>query len=670
MLSTKEAQDLLELSFLIHTQILEEHGNVLNHPHEVALRALHSQLAGMVDGEASEWQGRWGLAAPVGFGKSSGIAAFIAAAYQKKFLGNGVTLTFTASRVGQLYDFEKAIINAGIPPSEIRKYVSVLHHSDKHTVGVIRESDVNRDVPVLLVTHNRINRTYRPNGDRKILDLTYFLKYRDEPRDLVVWDERCTISEAISLTIDSLNQAVMALKVSAIGQKAESLPAVRWIEGLTERLKHEAHTATLEGQERILESLATLEQREWFQSFLKRTPGYNHALRTNLYILLDLLKFPLRVLPTGIISYRVVVPDCMSNVLVLDASFDVSALSRIDTTIQDLEDAQPLLLDIQRRYKKRLKDIKDYSDLTFVHWNKGAGKEEVEKATDAYLSGSAEDGNVMHEVIQWLKPRVTAGKAILICTNKLGSSNVDLGERVRACLKKAGFDLSKTVIDPHSHTRDQDGTLQPVYRSQITVETYGRLDASNEYSYCSVTVNLGVQQRNELDLSAAICGQKRDITATLTKQQIKEVLVTERAVVVQQSHGRGQSRVVRDGKALPQEALLVYYDTKDQNLTSLLKPLYPGATWYDFKGKTVKADGTPTKIIATWVDQVKVVLSGLPVETVSISSRKLKVLAGAQSIAARTWAKITQTISGEATFPWTLRGQSFVHHGRLFNHAA
>lgn len=74
MITKREAHELSERSYLIHTQILTDHGNVLNHPHRLALQAIHETLAGMVCGESSEWHGRWGLSAPVGFGKSSAIA--------------------------------------------------------------------------------------------------------------------------------------------------------------------------------------------------------------------------------------------------------------------------------------------------------------------------------------------------------------------------------------------------------------------------------------------------------------------------------------------------------------------------------------------------------------------------------------------------------------------
>ncbi len=89
MISTQESQALEQLTSTIHFQILREHGTVPSDAHALALRALHQQLCQMVNGENSSWQGRWCLSAPIGFGKSSAVAAFLSAAWQLGVLGTG-----------------------------------------------------------------------------------------------------------------------------------------------------------------------------------------------------------------------------------------------------------------------------------------------------------------------------------------------------------------------------------------------------------------------------------------------------------------------------------------------------------------------------------------------------------------------------------------------------
>ena len=115
MITNAQAAELLQLTSTIHFQILRQHGTIPDQAHAMALTTLHDLLCSMVNGEDVSQHGRWAFAAPIGFGKSSGVAAFLAAAYQLGLLGNGLTLTLTASRVEQLYDFEEALLDAGIP---------------------------------------------------------------------------------------------------------------------------------------------------------------------------------------------------------------------------------------------------------------------------------------------------------------------------------------------------------------------------------------------------------------------------------------------------------------------------------------------------------------------------------------------------------------------------
>ncbi len=659
MLSTKDAQKLYDTSLQIHTQILTDHGNVLNRPHELAIQAIHQTLAGMVNAECPTWFGRWGIAAPVGFGKSSAIAAFLSAAWQLKLLGNGVTMTLTASRVAQLFDFEQAIINAGIPKAEIRKYLSVVYFTPKKAVeGASRESDTNYDAPILLVTHNKIRQVYnrKERWGHQPKDLVYFLKAHDEPRDLVVWDERCSTTDPITLSIEQIGQARVCLE--SVDRQGIMFP---WVDQLYQHLKQAAKTAQDTQKQVMVEKLATIDDLSRHYALLKQLPRslYPNA-RENLYLLIDLLKFPVRVLPSGLVSYQQVVPDCVENLLVLDASFDTASLNKMDTSIQNLEDAHPILLQVQEIYGKRLKQLKDCSDLSFTHWNHGGGKDVIERDVLAYLDGNDVEGNVVHEVVKWLQPRVEQGKAVLVATHKTTPGIKDLGQVVRRCLSKA-FDLSKTIDDPYQLVRDDQGNLVPQPRPQITVETYGKLDASNEFYYCDVTVSLGIQERDDFDLESQAIAKRRDLAALVTPEETKLAKLTEKAVVYEQSHGRGQSRIMVDGKALPQEHFAIYPENaRTGSLTDVLKPLYFGATWIEYKRKTTtKPDG----VIAHWVAVVKAYLSELQRD--SISSRELKQAVGAEGVAKGTWREVTRRVHEDADCLWTMIGSTFWNHLRV-----
>ena len=175
-------------------------------------------------------------------------------------------------------------------------------------------------------------------------------------------------------------------------------------------------------------------------------------------------------------------------------------------------------------------------------------------------------------------------------------------------------------------------------------------------------VHLGIQERTDFDIGANIVSQRRDLKAAFTDKERDHTKLCEKAVVFQQSNGRGQSRIVSDGKALPQETLTIHYDTKNESLTDLLKPMYWGATWIEYNKKApVKKEG----VIATWVETVKAKLNDLPHEQWEISSRALKALGGAQEVPAGTWKHVTRALDVDGSCPWQLRGQSFIHHGRF-----
>jgi hypothetical protein len=193
---------------MIHFQILRDHGTIPDQAYTMALEALHDLLCSMVNGEDRSQHGRWAFAAPIGFGKSSGIAAFLAAAYQLRLLGNSIAITLTASRVEQLYGFEEALLDAGIPKQDIGRLVAVIHDMKKAK----RESDNDKkDAPILMVAHNRIRKVYRREEQHLEKDLTYFLKCNGKERDCVVWDERCQRTEVVHMPVKKFKEALDAL---------------------------------------------------------------------------------------------------------------------------------------------------------------------------------------------------------------------------------------------------------------------------------------------------------------------------------------------------------------------------------------------------------------------------------------------------------------------------
>ena len=85
-------------------------------------------------------------------------------------------------------------------------------------------------------------------------------------------------------------------------------------------------------------------------------------------------------------------------------------------------------------------------------------------------------------------------------------------------------------------------------------------------------------------------------------------------------------------------SFMIYQDTSTFNLTERLVPLYPGAKWETYK-PTFDKETEPT-LIDVWSERVLKYLDGLPANKKQISSRTLKVSAGANDVAPRTWNRI------------------------------
>lgn len=375
----------------------------------------------------------------------------------------------------------------------------------------------------------------------------------------------------------------------------------------------------------------------------------NRDNRKALTKFVEMLRWKSRVIPTqqaGMIAYHVVVPDCMSNCLVLDASYGVSDLTPLDPSINNAERYHPRLLAMKKWYGKTLADLKDCSDHEFQHWDTGAGKDKVASDLHDYLAGKAVGGNLILEIVEKVKTYSTEGRNILIWTHKQDRAGNDLVTRLVQALELAGCDLTKT-------TRDRFSKGHPE-RPQIVVNNYGQHDANNSWTYCDVVIHLGIQERADAEIAAAMCGQMHSLGSRLTHADIKAVKISEKAATLQQSTGRGQSRVTVNGKSLPQTSIVIFKASRDRGLLEKTQATHPKSRWVKMETKYVVEE---VGLIAKWV---KTVEEHLETELKDkLSSRSLKRVLNGYELAPRTWAEIVRKASDGST-TWRLQGQSLV----------
>ena len=666
MLTTTQTNELESLTTRIHAQILAEHGSSADAATELAQKALHNLMAGMCNGENTTRHARVNFAAPTGFGKSTACAALLIAAYQLGLLGAGVSVVYTASRVSQLYDFESLLLDNGIPEKDMRGLVSVLHGSKVNGKDVQRASDTNLDAPILLITHERIRSVYRRAEGWQEKDLCYFLKYKGYERDLVLWDERCTTTESGSIKVDDLRQAIAGLKI-LYGKAPSHRGLISWLiasvkmitaEGARLSAKSVDGLAELDGA--LLPLLPAFDQQAFYRVLLDSSRGLMRGSFDTLRDFLEALRFQPRVYPSsnsgvGMVHYKVTIPDQATRVVNLDASFGVSELSQISSRqehgLLDAETFCPMLQEMHKVCGKHLSDLKDCSDHTFIHWQHGAGKDVVTKATEEFLNGTAKGGNVILEVVDVVRQAIRAGKAAILWTHAKSHRGVDLHTALENCLRKAGIDIDTLKVQDLSE-KDETKRSKP----QVVVD---------HYAYTQVAIHVGIMQRSEVELSGAICGESRSMTRAISHAEVRKVRTTEKAVVLQQATGRSCSRKVVNGKSLPQTTWMIYLDTEQENLTVTLRPWFPKATWEVYR--PVYAVEKSRGIIDTWKATAKAYLEGLPVENNCVSSTALKKVLQAETVAPRTWARLVEDMGADPQIAWGKLGRSLV---RLFPETA
>jgi hypothetical protein len=635
MISSTQANALEQLSFTIHTQILKDNGNTINDTHALALQSLHHLLSNMVNGDDLTLHGRWAFSLPIGMGKTTAVVAFLCAAYQLGFLkpmNSPLSLTITAARLDQLFDFERMLMDNGIPKAGLRSLVSVIHDNPTHAK---RESDEDKHVPVLLIAHSRIRQVYRRKEGFLVDDLSYFLKYQEGRRDLVVWDEACQVAESVSILLQDFRQAVDCLNAfkpeatdlqSWLSQKMAELEAQRG------SLVPDKDMLVREGEGIVMFSDEDKAKADTYYKIVAHLPRLLPSAREILLKVLELFRYTMRIIPAsqaGIASYSLVIPNVMDNFLSLDAGFVHNQLAQADTTLRNPEDELPMLRDLKRVYGVGLADLKDCSAHTILHWNRGAGKDVVAKDLDSYLKDTVTNGNLIVEVLAQAKQFQQQRHAVILWTHK------------QHCGKDLGRLLKKACIKYKLNMQS----------SALTISTYGQHDSRNDLKSYTVAIHVGIQERNLPDLSGAVFGYKRNMDVALPKAYLLEGKLQDKALTFMQSTGRGPCREVIDGRSKTQTSLVIYKEDAKGLLTKYIQKCFPGSTIRPLEVLTVETKETSDSSVV-----LEVATSYLMAHRVKISSRTLKLKAQAIEIPPSTWKRIVKTAAKQAGYRWT--GQS------------
>ena len=342
--------------------------------------------------------------------------------------------------------------------------------------------------------------------------------------------------------------------------------------------------------------------------------------------LLDMSQADLRVIPTNqeggaCVTYQITVPQELGSIAVLDASWPIRELERMDTTIRE-----------DQGFDGR---VKRYDRVTIRHLQHGSGRKTMDRA----FAGKREDRTISHEIVEVVKA-IPHDQAIIVFTFKKQPKGIDFKATLQGDLSAAGIDPSASIPGHPA-------------RSRFVFLTWGQETSLSEYAYCSNVIFAGVLHRSHGDISGAIIGQSNSLTSPVTNADIARVIRSEVAHSLYQAMSRGSCRMVEDGQA---KAMNVWLIHPDPQIRDQLMEVMPGVQWKPWEAKHLETCGTKTREIVT---KVMDYLAALPDTVVKVSTRQLKKTLCLTDIPPRTFTR-TMTILTEGAATWVLDGRSLI----------
>lgn len=592
--------------------MLVKFGNTPNTQHLIALHCLLDAMTNMAEGKLT---GRWAFGLPTGTGKTRAIIEWATAVHK---LDLPYTLAVSASRIEALCTLKREMIENGFPEGKI----GLLHDDAKASMKATADND---DRPFMLVTHQRI-RSKKDN-------LSQYNFYKGAPRHLLLYDESLMVSDVQHFDfIDlcaCLAHAIERTKrdlthIDIYNYMVECKKVLEYVYDHYEEAQHDMHliqTPTIDPK--ISEHYA----REW-----EKEGTISHFLRA--------ANLDLRMLRSGhtaVVSYRIVIPQELQNMLVLDASYPIRKLCLLDQTIKDAE-TLPL---VKQTGVKDFHNLKRFDNVTLHRLRSFGGRHSMEKRF--------KDKSMAKECVEVLKtiPESEAALFYLYKVNQPGGT--DYRKILEREIVKAGIELD---------------ALTPDGKPRITISTWGCETSLNCYSYCSHVFLVGILHRDDTELMGMFLSQSNDIKGEVNKTIANELQLSEKAHLAYQALSRGTCRTVSDGKALPMKGYIVEIDPE---IETTLNTVMPGVVWQKWQPYFVpESEG----LIEAWVTKIQDYLAGF--DGNSISSRRLKKELQADKVAPRTWAVIVKSASGKRCIPskksmehctfhnWSLEGSSLV----------
>ena len=327
---------------------------------------------------------------------------------------------------------------------------------------------------------------------------------------------------------------------------------------------------------------------------------------------------PLRMIRsenTAIVTYKIVVPETLRNVLVLDASYPIRELCQHDANMQPADSATSGV--------KPFHLLKRFDAVDLYRLKTYGGRGSMEKRF--------RDKKMLKEVVEVLKT-IPPHEAVLMYVYKkrdcvAPGGAIDYQKLLLAEIRQAGISTAGKV----------DG------KPRLIVETWGNETSLNCYAHCKHVFLVGILHRDETELLGQYLGQIDDIAGEISAVFGKVLQRSEKAHLAYQALSRGTCRVIDDGQA---GAMKGYIVEVDPLIEEILDEVMPGARWHTWEAKYIAESGN---LVGTWAQRIQDYLNTLPESVWRVSSRSLKMTLKAGRVCKKLWARAIQEVGRHET---------------------
>lgn len=535
-----------------------------NNPSDDQWAALSKVLSCYTQIALGNASGRWAFPLPTGMGKTRSIVAWLWAVNERGF-SDHISVIFAASKVEALCRLKRDLIEAGISEDKIglvHSYRFDEAMAEDYRVGKLEElssgyaseptTEDYESKPFLLITHQRIK------GKKGISQYNVF---RGNPRNLVIWDESLLSSETFAFEDDRIRASWAWLKEFDRVKSPQRDEALSYLKTAIDKIKQEIYTQQRDPVRRVrVFNLPDLngDLIEKYKAALGSGEQAN-LLRD----LLDVSQEQLRLLCNveqggGVITFRVSVPQELQNIVVLDASYPIRELAKLDPSITQADIAH---------------DIVSYEDVTIHQLNHASGRGAMEKE----FSKKRGYNPITREVADVIKC-IPSDEAILIFTFK-DYGGIKYRQRLERDFEDEDIDTKAKV--------DVNGELRP----RVNFLTWGNETSLSQYSYCSNVILVGIIHRSHIDIGGAILGQTGDISRPVDNGEIRDVVQSEVSHAVYQAVSRGACRVIQGMKTRPMNVWLMHPER--EGLKSRIDVVMTGVRWKKWEPRFLISEKTP-----------------------------------------------------------------------------